>query len=162
MRVDTRRPSTSAYRFLHRSAVFLHGVYARASKLDRVQSPEMPPARAMTLILPVSTSDGVSARSPSPACRSAVAFTSPRARVQLPVTLSAHAARLAALLHSPLGMYVVGATAGRDAIRVQLEIAPEDLDFTLHMLMAQQTDAIIGPLVRPVDRVGPPDRTEQA
>ncbi|KVS11869.1 hypothetical protein WK32_33455 [Burkholderia vietnamiensis] len=76
----------------------------------------------------------------------------------MPITLSADAARL----QSPLGAYVVGATAGRDAIRVQLEIAPEDLDFTLHMLMAQQTDAIIGPLVRPVDRVGSPDRTEQA
>ncbi|AOJ97886.1 hypothetical protein WI91_28945 [Burkholderia vietnamiensis] len=76
----------------------------------------------------------------------------------MPITLSADAARL----HSPLGAYVVGATAGRDAIRVPLAIATEDLDFTLHMLMAQQTDAIIGPLVRPVDRVGPPDRTEQA
>ncbi len=80
-----------------------------------------------------------------------------RAPAQLPITLSADAARL----HSPLGAYV-GATAGRDAIRVPLAIATEDLDFTLHMLMAQQTDAIIGPLVRPVDRVGPPDRTEQA
>ncbi|HDR9043588.1 TPA: hypothetical protein QDA96_004312 [Burkholderia vietnamiensis] len=117
----------------------------------------MPSTRAMTPILPVPPPPVFSfVRHPLLA---AVPWRSRRrAPAQLPITLSADAARL----HSPLGAYVVGATAGRDAIRVQLEIAPEDLDFTLHMLMAQQTDAIIGPLVRPVDRVGPPDRTEQA
>ncbi|HDR9158646.1 TPA: hypothetical protein QDB05_005199 [Burkholderia vietnamiensis] len=62
-----------------------------------------------------------------------MAFTSLRACGQLPVTLSADAA----WLHSPLAAYVVGACAGRDAIRVQVAIAPEDLDPTLHGLMAQ-------------------------
>ncbi|WP_212185613.1 hypothetical protein [Burkholderia vietnamiensis] len=51
----------------------------------------------------------------------------------MPVTLSADAARL----HSPLAVYVVGACAARDAIRVQLAIAPKNLDPTLHGLMAQ-------------------------
>ncbi|WP_155625949.1 hypothetical protein [Burkholderia vietnamiensis] len=50
-----------------------------------------------------------------------MAFTSLRACGQLPVTLSADAARL----HSPLAVYVVGACAARDTIRVQVAIAPE-------------------------------------
>lgn len=66
-----------------------------------------------------------------------MAFTSLRACGQLPVTLSADAAWLAARLHSPLATYVVGACAARDAIRVQLAIAPKNLDPTLHVLMAQ-------------------------
>ncbi|HDR9360099.1 TPA: hypothetical protein QDB44_006056 [Burkholderia vietnamiensis] len=66
-----------------------------------------------------------------------MAFTSPSACGQLPVTLSADAAWLAARLHSPLAAYVVGACAARDAIRVQVAIAPENVAPTLHGLMAQ-------------------------
>ncbi|MBY4724455.1 MULTISPECIES: hypothetical protein [Burkholderia] len=88
-----------------------------------------------------------------------IPFSPPRPRLQLPVTLTADSgeaahARLAALLHSPLGVYVVSARAVRDVVHVHFDIAPEDLDFTLHMLIAQQTDAVIGPVARRV-RVGP-------
>ncbi|NTZ07712.1 hypothetical protein [Burkholderia metallica] len=77
----------------------------------------------------------------------------PRPRLQLPVTLTADSveavhARLAALLHSPLGVYVVSARAVRNVIHVHFDIAPEDLDFTLHTLIAQQVDAVIGPIAR--------------
>ena len=83
----------------------------------------------------------------------------PPPRLQLPVTLTADSgeaahARLAALLHSPLGVYVVSARAVRDVVHVHFDIAPEDLDFTLHMLIAQEADAVIGPVARRV-RVGP-------
>ncbi|HGO6080995.1 hypothetical protein KDX27_25460 [Burkholderia cenocepacia] len=77
----------------------------------------------------------------------------PRPRLQLPVTLTAGSAaaahaRLAALLHSPLGVYVVSARAVRNVIHVHFDIAAEDLDFTLHALIAQQVDAVIGPIAR--------------
>ncbi|HHT8912020.1 TPA: hypothetical protein ACT5CG_007362, partial [Burkholderia cenocepacia] len=66
-----------------------------------------------------------------------VPFPPPRPRLQLPVTLTAGSAaaahaRLAALLHSPLGVYVVSARAVRNVIHVHFDIAAEDLDFTLH------------------------------
>ncbi|PAK12430.1 hypothetical protein [Burkholderia ubonensis] len=72
-------------------------------------------------------------------------------RLLLPVTLtacsdSAARARLAALLRSPLGVHVASAHAARDTIRVQFDIAPEDLDFTLHALIAMEADAVIGPV----------------
>ncbi|EPS1220925.1 hypothetical protein QZN01_17905 [Burkholderia cenocepacia] len=82
-----------------------------------------------------------------------VPFPPPRPRLQLPVTLTAGSAaaahaRLAALLHSPLGVYVVSARAVRNVIHVHFDIAAEDLDFTLHALIAQQVDAVIGPIAR--------------
>lgn len=82
-----------------------------------------------------------------------IPFPPPRRRLQLPVTLTADTgalahARLAALLHSPLGVYVVSARTVRGVIHVHFDIAAEDLDFTLHMLIAQQTDAVIGPVAR--------------
>ncbi|AMU09172.1 hypothetical protein [Burkholderia cenocepacia] len=82
-----------------------------------------------------------------------VPFPPPRPRLQLPVTLTAGSAaaahaRLAALLHSPLGVYVVSARAVRNVIHVHFDIAAEDLDFTLHTLIAQQVDAVIGPIAR--------------
>ncbi|EGD05594.1 hypothetical protein B1M_05571, partial [Burkholderia sp. TJI49] len=71
----------------------------------------------------------------------------------LPVTLSARSPRvahdrLAALLGSPLGVYVVGARIVRRVVHLHFDIAPEDLDFTLHTLIAQLADAVIGPVVR--------------
>ncbi|WP_308237109.1 hypothetical protein [Burkholderia sp. SCN-KJ] len=88
-----------------------------------------------------------------------VPFPPPRPRLQLPVTLTADSgerapARLAALLHSPLGVYVVSARTVRDVIHVHFDISPEDLDFTLHLLIAQQADAVIGPVARRL-HVGP-------
>ncbi|ADG19010.1 conserved hypothetical protein [Paraburkholderia atlantica] len=62
-------------------------------------------------------------------------------------------AHLRALLHSPLGVYVINTEIVRGEDRVQLDIAREDLDFTLHMLLTTLPAATIGPLKR---RVGHP------
>jgi hypothetical protein len=77
----------------------------------------------------------------------------PSTRVLLPVTLPqpSHdlaATSLRALLHSPLGVYVVDTQTVRKEVRVQLDIASEDLDFTLHTLISTLPSALIGPLQR--------------
>lgn len=107
----------------------------------------------MTFIHPVPAFDVAGRQLRTGERRSVMPFPLPRPRLQLPVTLTAGSAalahaRLAALLHSPLGVYIVGARAVRDVIHVQFDIAPEDLDFTLHMLIALQADAVIGPVAR--------------
>jgi hypothetical protein len=76
----------------------------------------------------------------------------PAARALLLVTLP-HA-QLRALLRSPLGVYVVNTEAGREEIRVHLDIAREDFDFTLHMLLATLPVATIGPLKRRANPAG--------
>lgn len=58
------------------------------------------------------------------------------------------ASSLRALLHSPLGVYVAGTHHVRNEVRVQLDIAIEDLDFTLHTLISTLPVASIGPLQR--------------
>ncbi|WP_321869322.1 hypothetical protein [Burkholderia ubonensis] len=83
--------------------------------------------------------------------RNVIPIRSPR--LLLPVTLTARSdsvarARLAALLHSPLGVYVASAHAVRNTIHLQFDIAPEDLDFTLHALIAMEADAVIGPVAQ--------------
>ncbi|RKR37241.1 hypothetical protein [Paraburkholderia sp. BL17N1] len=75
------------------------------------------------------------------------------ARVRLQITLphrpqELSGTQLRALLHSPLGVYVVATQAVRQEIRVQLDIAPDDLDFTLHTLISTLPAAMIGPLRR--------------
>jgi hypothetical protein len=80
-----------------------------------------------------------------------IPFPSPR--VLLPVTLLRESAdrsraQLWALLHSPLGVYVASTEVVRDEIRVQLNIAPDDLDFTMHTLIATLPQAMIGPVKR--------------
>ncbi|RQR26819.1 hypothetical protein DIE23_28630 [Burkholderia sp. Bp9143] len=107
----------------------------------------------MTLIHPVPVFDVAGRPLRAGARNNVIPLPPPRPRLRLPVTLSADSgalalARLAALLHSPLGVYVVSARTVRDVIHVQFDIAPEDLDFTLHMLIAQQADAVIGPVAR--------------
>jgi hypothetical protein len=77
----------------------------------------------------------------------------PSSRVQLPVTLlgvSADDARvqLKTLLHSPLGVYVVSAEVVRDHVHLNLDIAPDDLDFTMHTLITTLPYATIGPVKR--------------
>ncbi|KVC69127.1 hypothetical protein [Burkholderia ubonensis] len=74
-------------------------------------------------------------------------------RLLLPVTLTASSdsvarARLAALLHSPLGVHVANAHAACNTIHLIFDIAPEDLDFTLHALIAMEADAVIGPIAQ--------------
>ncbi|OXI31306.1 hypothetical protein CFB89_17720 [Burkholderia sp. AU16741] len=109
----------------------------------------------MTFIHPFPAFDVSGRRLRAGASRNAVPFPAPHPRLQLPVTLTADSAaaahaRLAALLHSPLGVYVVSARAVRNMIHVHFDIAPEDPDFTLHTLIAQQVDAVIGPVARPL------------
>jgi hypothetical protein len=70
------------------------------------------------------------------------------ARALMHVTLPP--AQLRALLHSPLGVYVVGTDIVREEVLVQLDIATEDLDFTLHTLISTVPAALIGPLKRRV------------
>ncbi|WP_175874404.1 hypothetical protein [Burkholderia sp. BCC0397] len=107
----------------------------------------------MTFIHPFPAFDVAGRRLCTDAPGNVVPFPPSRPRLQLPVTLTAGSAdaahaRLAALLHSPLGVYVVSARAVRNVIHVHFDIAPEDLDFTLHTLIAQQVDAVIGPIAR--------------
>lgn len=80
-----------------------------------------------------------------------IPFRSARALLQVTLPHPAHdlaGTQLRALLHSPLGVYVVSTDAGRDAVHVQLDIASEDLDFTLHTLISTVPAALIGPLKR--------------
>lgn len=77
----------------------------------------------------------------------------PAARALLQVTLlhPSHdlpGTQLRALLHSPLGVYVVKTETDREAVCVQLDIALDDLDFTLHTLISTLPAALIGPLKR--------------
>ncbi len=77
----------------------------------------------------------------------------PLSRVLLPVTLVRETeddarAQLKSLLHSPLGVYVVSTEVVRDGVRVQFAIAPEDLAFTMHTLIASVPEAMIGSLKR--------------
>lgn len=52
------------------------------------------------------------------------------------------------LLKSPLGVYVINSECVHDEIRVTLDIAPKDFDFTLHMLLSTLPKATIGTLLR--------------
>ncbi|GAB7525880.1 hypothetical protein [Paraburkholderia sp. 2C] len=77
----------------------------------------------------------------------------PLSRALLPVTLireteSEARSQLKSLLHSPLGVYVVSTEVVRDGVRVLFSIAPEDLDFTMHTLIASVPEALIGSLKR--------------
>jgi hypothetical protein len=74
-------------------------------------------------------------------------------RVTLTVTLpresdDSSGEQLRLLLRSPVGIYVMGTEIVRNEIRVQLDIAPEDLPFTLHTLIAALPKATIGPVER--------------
>jgi hypothetical protein len=80
-----------------------------------------------------------------------IAFPSTRALLQVTLPHPSHdlaGTQLRALLHSPLGVYVVRTDAVREEVRVQLDIALEDLDFTLHTLISTVPAALIGPLQR--------------
>lgn len=78
-----------------------------------------------------------------------IPFRSSRARLQVTLPHSSRelpATLLRALLHSPLGVYVVSMETVREEIRVELDIARDDLDFTLHTLISTLPAALIGPL----------------
>jgi len=80
-----------------------------------------------------------------------IPFPAARARLQVTLPHSEHevpGAQLRTLLHSPLGVYVISTEAGRESVRVQLDIALDDFDFTLHTLISTLPAALIGPLKR--------------
>jgi hypothetical protein len=77
----------------------------------------------------------------------------PAPRVLLPITLPRETPerareQLRALLHSPLGVYVAATEITRLGVRVQLNIAPEDIDFAMHTLIATLPAATIGSVTR--------------
>ena len=80
-----------------------------------------------------------------------IPFPSPR--VLLPVTLLGDCerdarAQLKSLLHSPLGVYVVSTEVVHDHVHLDLDISPDDLDFTMHALITTLPYAMIGPVKR--------------
>jgi len=76
---------------------------------------------------------------------------SPRATVQIHLTGKSLDLQLATLLHSPLGVYVTQTETLRDSVRVALDIAPEDFNFTLHTLITTVPEATIGAVTRRID-----------
>ena len=74
-------------------------------------------------------------------------------RVQLEVFLTGTSPdtlhfQLATLFHSPLGVYISHTQMLRNKRCVCFNIAPEDLDFTLHTLLATMSEATIGKISR--------------
>jgi hypothetical protein len=59
-------------------------------------------------------------------------------------------AQLEALFHSPVGVYVAGTKVVHDEVVVHFDIAPEDLDFTMHTVIVTLPEAMIGPVRRRV------------
>lgn len=57
-------------------------------------------------------------------------------------------AQLRSLFHSVLGVYVVDSRIERGEIVVTFDIAIADIDFTLHNLIQDLPEAMIGPLQR--------------
>jgi len=55
---------------------------------------------------------------------------------------------LMGLFHSPLGVYISHTHMLRNTVCVHFNIAPEDLDFTLHTLIATMSEATIGTITR--------------
>jgi hypothetical protein len=92
------------------------------------------------------------APAPAPAPASLRHLAQPRdERVLLCVTLACAAkeqgqAQVRALLRSPLGVYVLDLTMHRECIRVRFDIAANDVDFTLHTLISDLPEAMIGPI----------------
>jgi hypothetical protein len=105
----------------------------------------------MALPLSLQVFDAGAQRAQPVSRHNVIPFPSPR--VQLPVTLlglSEDDARvqLKTLLHSPLGVYVISTEVVRDHVNLNLDIAPDDLDFTMHALITTLPHAMIGPLRR--------------
>jgi hypothetical protein len=73
---------------------------------------------------------------------------SPRAIVQIHFTGKSQDLHLAILLDSPLGIDVMQTETLRDSVRVALDIAPEDFNFTLHTLITTVPAATIGAVTR--------------
>ena len=96
--------------------------------------------------------DVASHRAAQPVLRNnVIPFPSPR--ILLPVSFARETdeqtrAQLRALLHSPVGVYVTRTERVRNEVRVHFDIAPRDLDFMLHTLIATLPEATIGRISR--------------
>jgi hypothetical protein len=93
-------------------------------------------------------------RSSANAKSNVLPLRSPRATVQVFLTGLTPAVHLTTLLQSPLGVYVIQTDVLRDSVRVALDIAPEDFDFTLHTLMTTLPEATIGSVARRIGAKG--------
>jgi flagella basal body P-ring formation protein FlgA len=56
--------------------------------------------------------------------------------------------QIRSLFHSVLGVYVSDSRIERGEILVEFDIAVDDIDFTLHTLIRELPEAVIGPLQR--------------
>jgi hypothetical protein len=129
----------------------LRDVYTDGSTLVTVLNNHSSESNLMALTQSLQVYDAGPHRAQPVSRHNVIPFPSPR--VQLPVTLlgdSEQDARtqLKALLHSPLGVYVISTEVVRDQARLNLDIAPDDLDFTMHALITTVPHAMIGPLKR--------------
>jgi hypothetical protein len=105
----------------------------------------------MALTRPLQIFDAVPQRARPISRNNVIPFRAPR--VLLPVTLpgrteAASRELLRTLLYSPLGVYVVRTEIVRGNVLVHFDIAPDDLDCTMHTLIATLPEAIIGQLRR--------------
>lgn len=73
---------------------------------------------------------------------------SPRATVKVYLTGNAPDTHLSTLLQSPLGVHVIQTDVLRNSVRIALDIAPEDFNSTLHMLIMAVPEATIGAVTR--------------
>jgi len=129
----------------------LRDVYTEGSTLVTVLNNHSNDYPLMALPLSLQVFDAEPQRQQPVSRHNVIPFPSPR--VQLPVTLlglSEDDARtqLKTLLHSPLGVYVVSTEVVRNHVHLNLDIAPDDLDFTMHALITTLPYAMIGPLKR--------------
>jgi hypothetical protein len=110
----------------------------------------MAPAQLLKIV------DPGALRVAQPALRSNV-IPFPSQRISLPVSFVSESddsarAQLRTLLHSSLGVYVTRTERVRDEQRVHFDIAPADLDFTLHTLISILPEATIGRISRQATR----------
>jgi hypothetical protein len=80
----------------------------------------------------------------------------PLSSLMLPVTLTARSDdelrnQLRTLLHSPLGIYIANSECADNQAHVWLDVAPEDMPFTLHELIDTLPRATIGAVERAND-----------
>jgi hypothetical protein len=129
----------------------LRDVYTEASTLVTVLNNHSNEFDLMALPQTLQGYDTGTHRAQPVSRHNVIPFPSPR--VLLPVTLLGDCerdarAQLKSLLHSPLGVYVVSTEVVHDHVHLDLDISPDDLDFTMHALITSLPYAMIGPLKR--------------
>jgi hypothetical protein len=110
------------------------------------------PLHIMALAQPLKIDHTIDDRATQPVFRNNV-IPFPSSRILLPVSFVRESeektrAQVRALLHSPLGVYVTRTEQVRNEMHVHFQIASDDLDFTLHTLIATLPEATIGRVSR--------------